>query len=93
MRNSIDAVSAGGHVTVALHGDAAHVHVQVQDDGPGIPDAIRSRIYEPFFTTKDSGTGLGMAIVHSMVALHGGTIDIATGPTGTRFAVALPRGS
>ena len=76
VRNSIEAVSAGGHVSVTVRADESHVHIRVEDDGPGIPDAIRSRIYEPFFTTKDSSTGLGMSIVHSMVTLHGGTIDI-----------------
>jgi signal transduction histidine kinase len=63
----------------------------VADDGPGIPEHVRSRIFEPFFSTKESGTGLGMSIVHSLVSLHGGTIDLATGPSGTRFDVAIPR--
>ncbi len=91
VRNSIEAVSAGGHVRVAVRGDDSHVNVCVEDDGPGIPAAIQARIYEPFFTTKDSGTGLGMSIVHSMVTLHGGTIAIESSSNGTRFDVAIPR--
>jgi signal transduction histidine kinase len=48
----------------------SYVHVAVEDDGPGIPEAIQHRIYEPFFTTKEGGTGLGLSIVHGMVAAH-----------------------
>ena len=91
VRNAIEAVPAGGHVSVALVPGAERFVIRVRDDGPGIPESIRDRIYEPFFSTKESGTGLGMSIVHSLVALHGGSIDLDTGPHGTRFAVAIPR--
>jgi signal transduction histidine kinase len=91
VRNAIEAVSAGGHIRLELAGDEDSVHVRVQDDGSGIPEAVRTRIYEPFFSTKEGGTGLGMSIVHSLVTLHGGTIDLDTGPRGTRFDVAIPR--
>lgn len=91
VRNAIEAVSAGGHVTLELAADAVRILVRVQDDGPGIPDEVRTRIYEPFFSTKEGGTGLGMSIVHSLVSLHGGTIDLDTSARGTRFDVAIPR--
>jgi len=91
VRNGIEAVRAGGVVTVSVRDDHDHVLIRVEDNGPGIPDAVRSRIYEPFFSTKESGTGLGMSIVHSMVTLHNGTIEIDSGPTGTRFDIALPK--
>lgn len=91
LRNAIEAVEPGGLVTVAIRGDAGHLYLAVSDDGPGIPAAIRSRIYEPFFSTKDGGTGLGMSIVHSMVTLHGGTIDVDSSPCGTRFEIVMPR--
>lgn len=91
VRNAIEAVPPGGHVSVeVVPGDERFV-IRVGDDGPGIPEAIRPRIYEPFFSTKECGTGLGMSIVHSLVAMHGGTIDLATGPAGTRVDVAIPR--
>jgi signal transduction histidine kinase len=91
VRNAIEAVSAGGHVWVTVvPGDNEFV-IRVADDGPGIPEEVRPRIYEPFFSTKESGTGLGMSIVHSLVALHGGTIELDSGPRGTRFDVAIPR--
>jgi signal transduction histidine kinase len=91
VRNAVEAVPAGGHVWVMLLPKVESFVIRVDDDGPGIPEDIRSRIYEPFFSTKESGTGLGMSIVHSLVAMHGGTIDLATGPSGTRFDVAIPR--
>ena len=91
VRNAIEAVSAGGHVTLELTADATRIQLRVQDDGTGIPDEVKARIYEPFFSTKESGTGLGMSIVHSLVSLHDGTIDLDSGPSGTRFDVTLPR--
>ncbi|MCX5741720.1 MAG: ATP-binding protein [Proteobacteria bacterium] len=90
VRNAIEAVSVGGRVDICVARDADLIHVIVEDDGPGIPDAIRARMFEPFFSTKDTGTGLGMSIVWSLVTLHGGTIEVASSPTGTRCDVTLP---
>ena len=91
VRNGIEA-APNGHVSVgvALENDHA-LHIRVGDDGPGIPNDVRARIYEPFFSTKEGGTGMGMSIVHNFVAMHGGRIDIATGPRGTVVDVAIPR--
>lgn len=91
VRNAIEAISPGGHVTLELTADAERLQLRVQDDGPGIPEEVKTRIYEPFFSTKEGGTGLGMSIVHSLVSLHGGVIDIDTSPRGTRFEVTIPR--
>jgi signal transduction histidine kinase len=90
IRNGLEAIHPGGHVTVELHVEEGTFVLRVQDDGPGIPDGVRERIYEPFFSTKEGGTGLGMSIVHSLVVLHGGTIEIDTSPRGTRFDVRIP---
>lgn len=91
VRNALEAVAAGGRVVVTIHGDDLHVHLAVEDDGRGISEAIRQRIYEPFFTTKDGGTGLGLSIVHGMVAAHSGTVTFDSSAHGTRFHVSLPR--
>ena len=91
VRNAIEAVSPGGHITVELTGTHDHFTIRVQDDGPGIPPEVQKRIYEPFFSTKEGGTGLGMSIVHSLISLHGGTIEIDTGAHGTRFDITIPR--
>ena len=91
VRNAIDAAGAGGHVTVEL--DASHDDfvIRIEDDGPGISPDVRARIYEPFFSTKEGGTGLGMSIVHSLVSLHDGSIAIDTSGRGTRFEITIPR--
>jgi signal transduction histidine kinase len=91
VRNAIEAAGAGGVARLALIPGATRFVVRVTDDGPGIPAHVQPRIFEPFFTTKESGTGLGMAIVHSLVALHGGAIDLDTGPGGTRVDLVIPR--
>ena len=93
VRNAIEAVSGGGHVAVELASGETELTFVIQDDGPGMPEGVQSRIYEPFFSTKDGGTGLGMSIVHSLVAQHGGMIELETSPRGTRFTVRIPRRS
>jgi signal transduction histidine kinase len=89
VRNALEA-SPKGHVAVAISASGGTLHIRVSDDGPGIPEHVRARIFEPFFSTKEAGTGMGMAIVHNFVTLHGGTIDIATGTRGTLIDVAIP---
>lgn len=91
VRNAVEAVTAGGHVTLELSATHDTFTVRVQDDGPGIPPEVRTRIFEPFFSTKEGGTGLGMSIVHSLVSLHGGEIDLDSSAAGTRFDVTIPR--
>jgi signal transduction histidine kinase len=91
VHNAVEAVPPGGHVVVTVEGDADRVQLAVADDGPGIPVEVQRRIYEPFFTTKETGTGLGLSVVHGMVALHGGTIALDSSSRGTRFDVILPR--
>ena len=65
------------------------VAVSVTDNGPGIPDEIRERIFEPFITTKAQGTGLGLAITKRIVTAHHGSINVNTFPGGTVFNVIL----
>ena len=65
--------------------------VDVCDNGPGVPPQLSDRIYDPFFTTKVKGTGLGLGIVRKIVDAHDGRIDLHSSPdTGTRFRVTLP---
>jgi two-component system, NtrC family, sensor histidine kinase HydH len=98
--NALEAVGEGGLVRVSCAPsppDPAHpevpprVDVVVDDDGPGVPSETRDRIFEPFFTTKAKGSGLGLSIVHAIVAQHGGTISAAESPEGgARFVLRLP---
>ncbi len=91
MRNAVEASPDGGRVTVTVASTHDEVEIVIEDNGPGIPIELQARIYEPFFTTKEGGTGLGMSIVHSLVSLHSGTISLDSTPEGTKFVVTLPR--
>ena len=95
--NAADAVHAGhdaggGRITVAVSVDDGEVVVTVEDDGPGIPADVQSRLFEPFFTTKPvgQGTGLGLEIARRIVEAHRGTLAFTSEPGRTRFTVRLP---
>ncbi|HSF40748.1 MAG TPA: ATP-binding protein [Thermoanaerobaculia bacterium] len=91
--NAIDAVAPGGHVTVRTFRENSHAVVEIEDDGPGIPPEIRDRIWEPFFTTKPMGEGVGLGldtVRRIVVRRHGGEITVASVPGETRFTVRLP---
>jgi len=91
VRNAVEAVTANGHVSVELTSNHDTFTLRVKDDGGGIPLEAQARIYEPFFSTKEGGTGLGMSIVHSLVSLHGGTIELESSTKGTSFELTIPR--
>ncbi len=94
--NAIEVSQVNGEVRLSVHAGTARdgqpaVVLEVHDEGPGIPREQLEDIFLPFFTTKDSGTGLGLAMVHQMVVDHGGeiTVDSVIG-RGTVFRVILP---
>jgi len=99
--NALDATPERGTVRVACFGeppdparedDPGRVGIAIEDSGPGVAPGVRDRIFEPFFTTKAKGSGLGLSIVHAIVAQHGGTISIEDGEAGgARFVLLLPR--
>jgi signal transduction histidine kinase len=91
--NAIDAVDGHGRITVRTASENGRVLVEIADDGPGIPDDVRERIFDPFYTTKDvgKGTGLGLDISHRVVVEdHKGDIRVLSKPGDTRFQVRLP---
>jgi len=91
--NAVQAVSGAGSVTVAVAADGDDAVLTVTDSGPGIPPDVQKHMFEPFFTTRESGTGLGLATVHRNVVDHRGTIAAASGPSGvgTVFTVRVPK--
>lgn len=95
VRNAIEALQgheAGRAPTIVLaveRADEGMVRLTIRDNGPGIPEDIRTRVFEPFFSTKPMGTGLGMAICHSLVQQHGGNIELVV-DEGTLVDISLP---
>jgi signal transduction histidine kinase len=91
--NAIDAVGESGTITVATHRNGDCALVEISDDGPGIPDDIRDRVFDSFFTTKSigNGTGLGLATARLIVVdRHAGSLSVDSEPGRTTFHVSLP---
>jgi nitrogen fixation/metabolism regulation signal transduction histidine kinase len=87
-----NAAQAGARtVVVAARAETGRAVLEVRDDGPGIPEADRARVFDPYFTTRAEGTGLGLAIVKKIVLEHEGAIACDAAPEGgARFRIALP---
>jgi signal transduction histidine kinase len=91
--NALEATPRGGYVKVSGSANGEGFLFSVEDDGPGVPENVREKILQPFFTTKTQGTGLGLAIVARRVAEFGGKLDWESplkDGRGTRFSVKLP---
>lgn len=95
VENAIAALAGGGILTLTTRPPSGrwphHVSMQVSDTGPGIPPEIRDRIFEPYFTTRITGTGLGLALVDRIVTQNGGRIEVESEPgLGATFTLRLP---
>jgi len=94
VRNATEAVAAdgGGRVTIATRrSGSGRVEVEVRDDGPGISEEVLPRLFDPFFSTKAGGTGLGLALTHQIVRDHGGEIRVSsTLGHGAAFVITIP---
>jgi len=91
MKNSIEAMKQGGLLTISSWHDETHVSISVRDTGEGIPPEYLPRIFEPFFSLKAEGTGLGLPITRRMVENHGGELRIDSKPgEGTEIVISLP---
>lgn len=95
--NACEAMDGHGQITIRINsvksGDAAprELAVEIADTGPGVPAEMREQIFNPFFTTKKTGVGLGLAIVSKIVDSHGGSVKLTSAPgEGARFRVTLP---
>jgi signal transduction histidine kinase len=89
--NGLEAMPEGGTLTLTLERDDARAVMRVADQGPGIPAELLDRIFDMHFTTKESGTGIGLYVARSMFEAQGGTVGAAaSGPQGTTFELVLP---
>jgi len=95
VRNAADAVSikGGGHVVLRTRGAWDHVEIEVEDDGVGIASELLPRLFDPFFSTKEGGNGLGLALTQQIIRDHGGEIQVTSRVgRGTTFTLSVPIG-
>ncbi|HSO11061.1 MAG TPA: response regulator [Anaerolineales bacterium] len=91
--NAFDVMPGGGSLSIRARGLENGVEIQFEDSGPGIPEELRNNIFEPFFSTKDGGTGLGLTVSYNIITAHGGTLDLVKGTgNGACFRLFLPSG-
>jgi signal transduction histidine kinase len=91
--NAIEATDAGGNISIstACQPQRGTIEIAVRDTGEGISETDLVRIFDPFYTTKDNGNGLGLAITHGIIEQHNGTIDVdSQSGQGTTFTIKLP---
>ena len=89
--NALKFTPRGGHVQLTLLAEGERARLEVTDDGPGIPAEVQSRIFNLYFTTKEHGSGIGLATTFRVVQLHSGTIDFVSEPgKGTTFRLLFP---
>jgi signal transduction histidine kinase len=90
--NAIQACAPAGQVTLTIKTAPGHHQIEVRDSGCGMSPEVRLRLFEPFYTTKSRGTGLGLTVVQRIVEAHGGSIEVdSTLDKGTTIGVILPR--
>ncbi|GAB4338431.1 MAG: hypothetical protein Kow0089_10390 [Desulfobulbaceae bacterium] len=100
--NSVHAMPGGGKITVTCENfineegsglplpASEFVRVSFRDEGPGIPKELLDKVFDPYFTTKEEGSGLGLALTHSIISKHQGYIELKSGSWGTDFIIYLP---
>ncbi|MBU1650605.1 MCP four helix bundle domain-containing protein [bacterium] len=92
IKNSVEALENGGEIAITTESNERQATISIKDNGPGIPDSVRSKIYEPFFTTKKQGNGLGLAICSQIISEHGGIIEVESVPNQeTTFRITFKR--
>lgn len=92
IRNAAEALKQGGVIAVTAEVSRGTLCIGVADDGPGIPEAVIPNLFRPFAAKDGTGAGFGLAIVRQIVEAHGGTVEVETGPAGTRFILRMPAG-
>ena len=90
--NALDAMPEGGSLEIRVDSsEDGHAELHVLDDGPGIPEELFPRLFDPFVSTKETGIGLGLAVSHRIARSHGGTLSAMNRPEGgTHFTLSLP---
>jgi signal transduction histidine kinase len=90
LNNALEATGSAG-IEIELEHSDGHIRLSISDHGPGVPDEQKARVFDPYFTTKERGTGLGLALVRQTVVAHGGTIEVQDAQGGgAAFVITLP---
>lgn len=89
VRNGLEAMPSGGQLKIRTFSNDSDVVLTVSDEGNGMEPFMLEKLGTPFFTTKDQGTGLGLAVCYGIVSRHNGKISVESGPTGTTFSVCF----
>ena len=87
--NALQAIEDNGKISIRASEDANRIKIEVEDSGPGIEEENFEKIFDPLFTTKSGGTGLGLVSCRNIVTQHGGTITVKNNPT--TFTITLPK--
>jgi signal transduction histidine kinase len=88
--NAIEAMPAGGEISISAVYEPAGLHIEVRDTGPGIPESVRARLFQPFVTSGKNGLGLGLALSRQTLLDHGGDLWAENNGGGARFHLRLP---
>jgi signal transduction histidine kinase len=92
--NAMEAMPGGGTIRIAgtcqPDPPPGSVRIEIADTGTGIPENLRRRIFDPYFTTKSHGIGMGLALCDKIVRQHGGLLDFRTSERGSVFVITLP---
>lgn len=91
--NSAQAIGKDGTIRITSRSTSETMYIDIEDNGPGIPDEIKENIFDPFFTTKRQGTGLGLSVSYRIISDHNGDISVSSQPERTIFTIQLPRTS
>jgi two-component system nitrogen regulation sensor histidine kinase NtrY len=91
--NAADAVGGAGSITISVRLDGDDAVIEVEDSGSGLPSEDMDTLIQPFYSTKGRGSGMGLALVHRIVAEHGGLLEFENRqPTGALVRITLPHG-
>jgi two-component system sensor histidine kinase HydH len=94
LKNSINATESGGEISLTVRQDNERVIFSVKDNGCGMTERERERMFDPFFTSKKTGTGLGLAVSHQIIEQHRGSFEVHSDPgRGTEISIILPKNS
>jgi len=88
--NALEAMPHGGTLAIAASVVSGELRILIKDSGPGIAPEARKNLFQPYFSTKTKGSGLGLALSEKLINQHGGHIDYQTGPEGTTFEITVP---